>query len=114
MISESNDAIAILGKKKKNGQHQNTLQQLETRTRKMDEKWMKNRSASKTDTTAVFEKWHFSGHFSCYFLLVFDSIFQKNKMRNEMKNESKTITVNDTITYINRYFNFFEIGRAHV
>ena len=57
---------------------------------------MKNRNASKTDTTAVFEKWCFLGHFSCCFLLVFDFIFQKNKMRNEMKNESKTVTVNDT------------------
>ena len=58
---------------------------------------MKNRSTSKTDTTAVFEKWHFSGHFSCCFLLVFDSIFQKKEMRNEMKNKSKMVTVNDTI-----------------
>ena len=54
---------------------------------------MKNRNASKTDTTAVFKKWGFSGRFSCCFLLVFDSILQKNEMRNEVKNE---VTVNDT------------------
>ena len=68
---------------------------------------MKNKNTSKTDMTAVFEKWGFSGHFSCCFLLIFDSIFQKNEMKNEMKNESKTVTVNDTII-VNRLSKIFK------
>ena len=72
---------------------------------------MKDRNASKTDTTAVFEKWCFSDCFSCCFLLVFDSIFQKNEMRNEMKNESKMVTVNDTI--VDEVHNIHFSGLSH-